>query len=405
MHVPRRAFALILVLLVSAAVFAVTMHGAVILRSATVETGAVGGKMEARRAARSAAILAMQGLIARPDSAAEPDPDSPLDADPSSPPGEAERQDEIPELPPIVRALLGDQADQIAEELEERNESRRLTRSTIGNRRTLGNDLLERVGLPSEPLAFVIDKRPVRISMTDAAGGIDVNTADGRTLRRLFEAHGMSPVEAEALANQILDWIDDDGFVRPRSLEAREYARAGVTPRNNPVPSLDELLYLPAMTPELFRELIRDLSVSTPGGPHLPTASREVLLAHGFSPSDTELIIRTRVSGGIDPGAPPLGLSPSGRALLAEARVAPSPFVRLDIDVYPVLPEVGDQPMLEDGMRLSDLDEAVLAGLGNPRRFRAVAIVGDRSVEHLAIRSAPARTEPRRVAESMEVSP
>lgn len=382
-----------MVLLVSAAVFAVAMHGSVVLRAATIETGAVSDQMEARRVARSAAILAVQGLITRPDAGAEPDPRSPLDADPGTPSGDGAEEDEPIELPPIMRALLGEDADLIEDELTSRNESRELSRRTGDSIRRVGNDLLERVGLPAAPLSFFVDGRAIRLTITDATSGINVNNTDEATLRRLFTAHGLSDTEAEALANQILDWIDQDDFVRPRSLETREHARLGVSPRNGEIPSIDELRYLPAMTPQRFERLERDLTVAGAAGPHLPSASPEVLIAHGFSQRDAGIILRLRQANALNPEQPPLELSPSGRELVSNARLEPSSVLRLTIDVFPPAP-----PALADtatGTLPDGLEGFDVASLGTPRRFRGIAVVGDRSVEHLALRAeAPAVVQP-----------
>ena len=67
MRVRGRAFALMLVLIAAAGVFGLVANGLVLLRSSTVETGAMAREAEARRAARAAAVMVLAGLVERPE--------------------------------------------------------------------------------------------------------------------------------------------------------------------------------------------------------------------------------------------------------------------------------------------------------------------------------------------------
>ena len=54
------------------------------------------------------------------------------------------------------------------------------------------------------------------------------------------------------IADAILDWLDDDDQPREFGAEALMYSDQGFTPRNGPIESLDELLLISGVTPELL---------------------------------------------------------------------------------------------------------------------------------------------------------
>jgi DNA uptake protein ComE-like DNA-binding protein len=56
----------------------------------------------------------------------------------------------------------------------------------------------------------------------------------------------------EEIADSILDWIDEDDDPRPFGAEAQYYSYDGYEPRNGPIASLDELLMVNGVTPELL---------------------------------------------------------------------------------------------------------------------------------------------------------
>ncbi len=68
--------------------------------------------------------------------------------------------------------------------------------------------------------------------------------------KRLLSLPGMT----EDIADAILDWIDDDDTARPLGAEASYYQslNPAYEPRNGPISSLDELLQVRGVTPELL---------------------------------------------------------------------------------------------------------------------------------------------------------
>ena len=110
----RHGFALIIVLIVVGAVFALAIQGGIAMRSATIETGALRDLAAIERDARSAAYIALVGLTTPVGS--EPDQysiggDSAPEA-PAATPTAAPDDEDIPELPPIVKDLLNGMLDE-----------------------------------------------------------------------------------------------------------------------------------------------------------------------------------------------------------------------------------------------------------------------------------------------------
>lgn len=97
----------------------------------------------------------------------------------------------------------------------------------------------------------------VEIRVTDEAGRIDLNAADGEVLTRVFVSQGVEQVEAWHLADAIQDWRDADDLPRLYGAEDEEYHRAGYPygPRNVPFESVDELQQVIGMSWELFRDV------------------------------------------------------------------------------------------------------------------------------------------------------
>ena len=80
------------------------------------------------------------------------------------------------------------------------------------------------------------------LQMRAAGAALDVNAADGETLRRLFMGLGRSPDGADSLADALADWRDEDDQPRPLGAEAAWYRAGGLPlPRNGPLADVREL--------------------------------------------------------------------------------------------------------------------------------------------------------------------
>jgi type II secretory pathway component PulK len=69
---------------------------------------------------------------------------------------------------------------------------------------------------------------------------------DRDTLRRIFTAWGLKVLEADALIDAMLDWVDQDDFNRVKGAESRHYRRPGI-PFNRPFRSVEEMALVRGM--------------------------------------------------------------------------------------------------------------------------------------------------------------
>ncbi|MCU0586813.1 MAG: general secretion pathway protein GspK [Syntrophobacteraceae bacterium] len=83
---------------------------------------------------------------------------------------------------------------------------------------------------------------------------VNVNLTPPEQLRLVFERAGMAEAEAEHLADLVADFVDADDFQRLHGGEKDYYENQGVPypPFNGPLLSLDQMLLIPGMTPQLF---------------------------------------------------------------------------------------------------------------------------------------------------------
>lgn len=81
-----------------------------------------------------------------------------------------------------------------------------------------------------------------RVEARAAGAALDVNMADGATLRSLFTTLGESADRADSLADALLDWRDGDELPRPRGAERGWYLAHGrFPPRDGPLAGAREL--------------------------------------------------------------------------------------------------------------------------------------------------------------------
>jgi len=175
---------------------------------------------------------------------------------------------------------------------------------------------LPAAGAASEPGLLLEFERPLgdgryRVVAVDVNSRINVNLATEQMLTTLLAEAGRPANDAEALAQAILDWIDGDDLRRAQGAEAAEYRRLGLDhlPRNGPIATLEELLHVRGMTPEIpLRRGERPLGVRAPairdravvdragsGRINLNTAPREVLAAlPGFTPAVVAVVLDLR---------------------------------------------------------------------------------------------------------------
>jgi general secretion pathway protein K len=93
-----------------------------------------------------------------------------------------------------------------------------------------------------------------RVRWVDEAGKININRADEETLRRIFTNLGVEEPSKAILVDSIMDWRDPDDLHRASGAE-NDYYRSLTPPytaKNGPFDTVEDLLWVRGMTPELF---------------------------------------------------------------------------------------------------------------------------------------------------------
>jgi general secretion pathway protein K len=140
-----------------------------------------------------------------------------------------------------------------------------------------------RVNVPIPPRAFGAGEYEVRIENT--AGLVDLNTASEGLLRLMAGMIDAGDRERAVIVDSILDWRDPDDLHRLNGAED-SYYRSLPRPyrcKNAPFDSVDELVLVRGMSPELLTAALRSVLVVVPGtatggGPagNRPGAARRV---------------------------------------------------------------------------------------------------------------------------------
>jgi general secretion pathway protein K len=158
------------------------------------------------------------------------------------------------------------------------------------------------------------------LAVVPAGRLVDLNTADGEQLRRLFRAAGAGPDRADSLADALLDWRDGDDQARPFGIEAAGYRAAGrPLPRNGPLADERELAEVRGFG---HPDGVDTLLTVEPGRVFLDRAPPAVLASlPGMTP---EAVARLQQLRGATRGSSPLaevadGLSPPARDALLRA--------------------------------------------------------------------------------------
>lgn len=392
MRVRDRGFALLIVLLSVAALFALAVRSAISTRSTTLEVGVVHDRVAAERGARGAAVLAIRGMLNASRQAVEEAQDqldpfrtrTPQHDDPA--PDEGPKD---PEIPAFLRELLGDKLKQVEEGAKDAAKGSTMGALTDGGGmagrvpRGTGMSVLRTLGLPTRPLIITLEGRRYTVSLSDAAGQLSLNGADDRQFMAYFRAKGFESVEAQTITDQILDWRDPDNIPRARGAEQEVYERLGITCRNAPFTALEELLFLPAITRDIFEAIRADLSLTVESVVHVGSASRAVLASvEGLAPDAVERIIALRESGGLTAASlqalMPLTQRDSARKSL---RFEPSSIVRITVEASDASsPPTTRGPGAEAGPSGEGYSRPVT-------RFEGIAVIDDNGLRDLGLRA------------------
>lgn len=367
MRVRHQGFALILVLVAVAALFSIAMFAGSLSRTTSIEVAATHTHDAAYRDARSAAVLALAGLYTI-------DPDATLGSGGSGSGGggddAAPEAEDALDLPEAIRILLEesgalDELEKKIEEAKERDEANVAAEGAGGlGGRVPGGVSIEALkigGLPTAPVTVTVHDNTYRIHLTDATGRFDINRADEASLNRFLVAHRLNERKAAEITDQVLDWRDEDDFVRSNGAESDVYERSGVTPRNGPIRSPEELLFLPGMTHDLYEQLHHDITLAGDGLIHINSASREVLMSlPGITRELADNIVNTRRAKPFTEEDIEKFLPIAARDARGFLRAAPSTYIRLRIEQ---LEEGRSEPVFTfDGV--AAFSQRGLAGLG-----------------------------------------
>lgn len=381
MRVRHRAFALIIVLLAVAMVFALGLQSATASRAALLESRMITERVRGERTARAAAALVLRGLTTPPDGTRR---EAEIGLGPggtATPDGlglaSSATQDEkpqTPDLPEILKEILGVKSDDIKKGADA------ATRAALagidgggltGRTPPAGLDMLKRFGLPAKPVELTVDATRYRVTLSDAMGGLNINRADEDRLVRYLKLKSIDDRTARALAQQIIDWRDPDDFKHELGAESAEYRRRGVVPRNADFFALEELLYLPDMTREIFDRIKGDLCVTGDARAHLASASPEVLRSiEGMTGDSVSQLVRLRESGGLTRETAAASLRAAWDRAKADVRFEPSPVVRFSV-----------QPLYRE------LEKGERQPVPDARRFEGLAVIGDDGLKELGIRA------------------
>lgn len=125
-----------------------------------------------------------------------------------------------------------------------------------------------------------------RYGLTDEDRKVSLNGAPAELLQGLFETAGeLREDEAEALAQAVEDWRDEDDHERDHGAEGIHYRSLsqGYECKNGPFENVEEFLLIRGVTVELYRKLEPHLTAHGSGRLNLNTASPETLRALGLS--------------------------------------------------------------------------------------------------------------------------
>ena len=295
MAVHRRAFALVLVLVAVGATFALAVQGAAAMRSAMAEAAAMRRDQILQRRAVSAASVVLTTLTAgaqRRDEIVGASGGSATISRPAGP-----NTDDLPDMPQemkdFLRGLMRDQQNKDPGPASTSSNGGLTTQRTGG-----AYSALQRRGVPTGPVRVAVEEDGFTVRVLDAGGMVNINRAPRDGLARFFRARGLSRPDAAALADQIADWRDEDSVPREFGAERDDYRPRGVAIRNGRFLSINELLYLPAMTRARLRLLRDDLTLIGQGTVNAGSASRAALLSvAGMTPAAADAILTLRASG------------------------------------------------------------------------------------------------------------
>jgi type II secretory pathway component PulK len=158
-------------------------------------------------------------------------------------------------------------AEQLSRKLEARLAAKSIVAETVYAISNLNYQMLEWPGQsdaePLRPFARWYERdESTRVFIQDLASRPSLVPMERREWQAYLVSYGLTELDASSYLDKMEDWIDSDSFRRLQGLEVRGYQmlNSGIMPRNAPMQSLEELLWIPGMTRTLFDALAPALS-------------------------------------------------------------------------------------------------------------------------------------------------
>ncbi len=148
----------------------------------------------------------------------------------------------------------------------------------------------------------VTDESELEIKMTDEESKININTAGGERLKKLFDYIEMPPDSEQEVIDSTLDWIDPDKEHRLSGAE-NEYYESLDPPykaKNRSLNTVEELLLVKGFKPEYLhgseeiKPLYNLITIFGDGGMNINTASKEIMAMLGMSQIDIDAVFKQR---------------------------------------------------------------------------------------------------------------
>jgi len=158
--------------------------------------------------------------------------------------------------------------------------------------------------------ALTFEGVALTVSVEDERGKVPINTAQPMVLRRLLSGAGCQGEALDTLQDSILDWIDGDDAPRIHGAEDQYYLaiKADMLPRNEAIRSLEELLDIRGMIPDLFARLVPAITLFETGPFNEKTATPLAIMAMRDA-SENSVDVQTRARDIAGAGRPAIEIA------------------------------------------------------------------------------------------------
>lgn len=145
----------------------------------------------------------------------------------------------------------------------------------------------------AQPLQMTGPEGSIEVDIQDEAGRIDLNTAPNALLAGLFRSVGVLEDKAKSLVDAIADWRDPDSLRRLHGAEDSDYRQANLRywAKDRPFESVDELMLVLGMTPDIFEAVAPALTVFS-GKRGIDVRAAPVQALRALAPHDPDGVSR-----------------------------------------------------------------------------------------------------------------